>query len=139
MKPAATSRTRRPPRTAHPQAFDAAALATELAAMATLANMHAPASLASDLSAFAGITGETAPDRPGAALRHAHTVRLRFSIERLRDYRTLTQAGDDAARHRLRNTIEILAASLRRAVALSGEGPQTAEDAPGEAVRSRAA
>ena len=80
-----------------------------------------------------------APDRPGAAIRNAHTVRLRFSMERLRDYRALTQAGDDAARHRLRNTIEILAASLRRAVALSGEGPQTVEEAPGEAVRSRAA
>lgn len=139
MKQAATSRTGRAPRIAHPQAFDAAALTAELAAMATLARMQQPASLAGDLSTFAGITGDTAPDRPGAALRHAHTVRLRFSMERLRDYRALTQAGDDAARHRLRNTIEILAASLRRAVAMSGEGSQASADAPGEAIRSRAA
>ncbi len=122
--------------------FNAAAVKEELtqAALAARIDRGAPAltAIIEDVSRLANLTRTPARGRNETALRERHAARHEFLIKRLHDCTQQAVAGDPVACYRLRNTIEILAASTRRAVVVLGESPANAV-APGAAVRSRAA
>jgi len=135
--------------------FDAGAVKRELreAALAAHLDRHAPtlASIVEDTSKLAAIMRAPANGRNEAALRERQRARCGFVLERLRECLRQAAAGDPVACYRLRNTIEILAVCMRRAVVVLGESrasaggpprrhaPPGGNKTPGNAARSRAA
>jgi hypothetical protein len=140
--------------------FDKAALEHELAEAALVARLDrgAPvlASIIEDVSRLALLTRTAARGRMETASRERHAARFRFLMERMEEYRRQARSGDPVACYRVRNTIEILATSTRRAVIALSESRGVSSDAdassatrrtiatrgartPGTADRSRAA